>query len=102
MNLAAMEHLLRLWRDERGDASAASFMLLVTILALGAIVGLTTFRDQVVQELGDLATAIDSLDQSFSAGVLGSYADPGPMFADPAGDEPACLSVTEPASEESP
>lgn len=97
-----MDFAHRLWQDQRGDASAASLMIMVTVVALGAIVGLTTFRDQVVQEFGDLATAIDSLDQSFSAGSLGSYADPGPMFMDPVGAEPACLDVTAPASDESP
>lgn len=97
MNLA-----LRLWRDERGAASAASLMLLVTIVALGAIVGLTTFRDQVVQELGDLATAITSLDQSFAAGSLGTYVDPGPLFSDTSNAPPACMSVTQPPTNESP
>jgi len=92
----------RFWHDLRGDASAASLMIMVTVVALGAIVGLTTFRDQLVQEFGDLATAIDSVDQSFSAGSLGSYADPGPTFTDPVDAEPACLSVTEPASDETP
>ena len=92
----------RLWRDERGDTGAASLMLLVTIVALGAIVGLTTFRDQVVQEMGDLATALDNIDQSFSAGPLGSYADPGPTFTDPANAAPACLDLTVAPSDESP
>ncbi|MEQ8789779.1 MAG: hypothetical protein RIC55_26025 [Pirellulaceae bacterium] len=97
MNLAT-----RLWRDQRGNAAATSLMLLVVIVAFGAIVGLTTFRDQVVQELGDLATAIDNIDQSFSAGSLGSYADPGPTFTDPINAEPACMSVRLPPSDESP
>lgn len=97
MNLAQ-----RLWRDERGNTTVAAMMMLIVIVALGALVGLVTFRDQVVQQFGDLATAIDNIDQSFYAGSLGSYADPGPTFTDPPNAEPACLSVTEPASSESP
>jgi Flp pilus assembly pilin Flp len=97
MNLAR-----RLWRDEAGNATVTSLMLLVVIVAFGAVVGLVTFRDQIVQEFGDLATAIDSVDQSFSAGSLGSYADPGPTFTDPLDAEPACLSVTQPAGNETP
>lgn len=97
-----MNFALQLWHDERGNGTAVAIMLLVTIVAIGTIVGLTTFRDQVVQELGDLAAAIGSIDQSFSAGSLGSYADPGPLFNDPMDAEPACLSVTQPASSETP
>lgn len=92
----------RLWHDQRGDASAASLMIMVTVVALGAIVGLSTFRDQIVQEFGDLSAAITSLNQGFSAGSLGTYADPSALFSDLPNDEPACLSVTEPASDESP
>ena len=58
--------LKRLWNDSRGETSSAAMLLLVTILGLGAVVGLTSFRDQLVQELGDLGAALESVDQSYS------------------------------------
>jgi hypothetical protein len=65
---------------------------------------LTTLRDQVVQELGDLAAAIGAINQSYSfSGVTGpSASTAGSVFADlkDAGDtgetpncEPECLDV---------
>ncbi|UUO07970.1 hypothetical protein M4951_06550 [Blastopirellula sp. J2-11] len=57
---------VELWRDERGVASAYGLILIATVLILGAVVGLTSLRDHIVQEFGDLGVAIDSLDQSFA------------------------------------
>ena len=57
---------LSLWRDDRGTASIVSLIFVTAILALGAIVGLAVLRNQVVQEFGDAAVALDQLDQSFS------------------------------------
>ncbi len=67
-----------LWNDQGGETSTLSLILICTIIAIGATVGLTAFRDQVVQELGDLSVAIESLDQSFNAGSCGSFADTVP------------------------
>lgn len=82
----------KLWGDVRGEVNSASIILLTTILAVGAIVGLTTLRDQLVQEFGDFAAAITHLDQSYSS-AYGEYEDVGPLFTDPAGDPPANLNV---------
>lgn len=87
-----MKTIRELWGDRRGHTSAMALVLLTTIVALGAIVGITSLRDQIVQEMGDIAVALESLDQSFS-GPLGTFADPGTALDDPAGAEPACLSV---------
>ena len=87
-----MRHLANLWRDERGFSTVLSTIMLVTILALGAIVGLVTVRDQLVQEFGDVATALEQLDQSFNAEGYGSYADPAPAFGDTAGEAPEVVS----------
>ncbi len=57
--------LKRLWRDETGFLASTDLILLTVILTLGMIVGLTAFRDQVVQEFGDLATAVGRLNQSY-------------------------------------
>jgi hypothetical protein len=92
--------LIRLWRDQWGAASTAGVIVIYTILALGCIVGLVIVRNQIVQELGDLAVAFDSLDQSYSvvtsSGTL-SYTDAGTTLSDPSGQPPAGISVTSPA-----
>lgn len=78
-----------LWRDERGAVHAAMYLLLLTLVALGALVGLATYRDQVVQELGDLATALNHLDQS-----VGTFQDTDAgSLQDPAGQPSACITV---------
>lgn len=55
----------RFWRDQSGTTSAIALILVTTIIAVGVIVGLATFRNQIIQEFGDVGVAIDSLDQSF-------------------------------------
>ena len=65
----------RLWRDESGEATAMSLILIATIIGLGVIVGIVTFRDQLVQEFGDAAVSLERLDQSFSAPHYGTYID---------------------------
>ncbi len=86
---------IRLWRDQRGETSAMAMLLLTTIVALGAIVGLATLRDQIVQELGDLAAAIENLDQSYST-PFGEFMDPGPFYTDPPNTEPETVEFTNP------
>lgn len=79
-------HSLALWNDQGGETSVVSLVLICTIIAIGATVGLTTFRDQVVQELGDLSVAIESLNQSFTAGPYGTFVDtvpPAPTAGSP-------------------
>ncbi len=75
----AADHARSLWRDQRGDTSVISLVLICTIIAIGATVGLTTYRNQVVQELGDLAVAIRSLNQSYTAPGYATFTDPGPF-----------------------
>jgi len=92
--------LTRLWQDQWGTASTAGVIVIYTILALGAVVGLVIVRNQIVQELGDLAVAFDSLDQSYSVeldmGTDFSYTDAGTTLSDPSGEPPAGISVTSP------
>ena len=78
-----------------------SVLLLTTILAIGAIVGLTSVRNQIVQEFGDMAVALESLNQSFTMGTI-TFVDPPTTLTDPAGAEPACLNVQVPADGEAP
>jgi len=56
----------RLWNDEAGFVISSELVLVATILVIGMIVGLTTVRDQVVQELADVAGAISDINQSYS------------------------------------
>lgn len=100
------------WNDEQGIVWTMELILAATILALGSIVGLTAFRDSVVQEFGDMAAASAELDQSyeynrvadsgsfgtvnFRYSVAGStYTDLSnagePTPTDPAGAAPMCI-----------
>lgn len=110
--------LKRIWRDERAFVASTDLIFIAAIVALGTIVGLTTFRDQVVQEFGDLATAIGRLNQSYEytgceyndplltgtfAEVAGSSYVDEPDFCevdDLDGDPPAGISVSVTPSDE--
>jgi hypothetical protein len=56
----------KFWNDEAGFIVSADLILISTILVIGVLVGLVTLRDQVVQEFGDMATAVGNLNQSYS------------------------------------
>lgn len=58
----------RLLRDDRGATASMEMILIATILIIGMIVGLTTWRDAVVQELGDSAAAVAQLNQGYTYG----------------------------------
>jgi uncharacterized membrane protein YkgB len=55
----------RLWDDEAGFIISAELVLVATIVVIGLIVGLVMVRNQVVQELADVAQAIGSLSQTY-------------------------------------
>ena len=111
----------KLWADESAVVTTTDLILLSTILVIGTIVGLTTLRDQVVQELGDVATAIGHLNQSYTVAefTTANFTAAGSSFADMSddceeGDEecdadndeanepPACISLAVGASGEQP
>jgi hypothetical protein len=94
----------RLWRDERGGLEAMGVILLYTIVVFGAVTGLVSLRDQIVQQYGDVAAALDHLDQSWHADNMGKgYVDPAPTFDDAINTEPAKLNVRQsPIAEGSP
>jgi len=105
--------LKTLWQDQRGVVTSGELVLMSTILLIGMIVGLTTLRDQVVQEFGDAALSVGALDQTYSfAGtmfdgnqVAGSDFTDFTDFCDgtdPGGAEPACISVQQAPTEEGP
>ena len=49
-----------LWRQRRGGVFV-EYLLLLTIVGIGAIVGLATVRAALIGELFDLAEAIDAI-----------------------------------------
>ena len=65
-----MKLLSRLWADEAGFIVSSELVLVATVMVIGMLVGMTTVRDQVVQELGDVADAISEIDQSYSFGSI--------------------------------
>jgi hypothetical protein len=60
-----MRVLHRLWADEAGFVISTELVLVATILVIGLVVGLTELRNQVVQEVADLAQAIGNINQSY-------------------------------------
>jgi Flp pilus assembly pilin Flp len=60
-----MEMLRRFWKDEAGFVVSAELILIATILVIGLIVGLAVLRNQIVQEIVDVAMAIGSVSQSY-------------------------------------
>jgi hypothetical protein len=95
MNCQHFETCCRLWTDESGFVSATEILIMTTILGLGMVVGLQTVRDAMIQELGDVAVALDHLDQSYSftVGTVSSQYIDTITLQDPAGAPPACIGV---------
>jgi hypothetical protein len=58
--------LKNLWNDEVGALLSAEFILLATILVIGAIVGLKAVQEAIVTELADVAQAVANVNQSYS------------------------------------
>lgn len=99
--------LRKLWSDEAGFIVSSELVLIATVLVIGMLAGLTTIRDQVVQELADVADAISEINQSYSFnGVTGhSASTAGSVFLDlrdfceaattdqTAGSEPQCIAI---------
>jgi hypothetical protein len=56
----------KLWGDESGFIVSTDLLLISSILVIGLLVGLVSLRDQIVQELGDVAVAVGNLNQSYS------------------------------------
>ena len=79
-----MKMASKLWMDEAGFIVSSELVLLATIVVIGIIAGMTTVRDQVVTELGDVADAISEVDQTYSySGVVGhSASTAGSSFND--------------------
>jgi len=57
--------LSRMWKEEDGVLSF-EWVLLTTLLTIGIVSGLAGARDAIIDELGDVAQAMLSLDQSYT------------------------------------
>jgi len=72
-----MKLLRQLWNDEAGFVVSSELVLVATLLVIGLIVGLTSLRNQVVQELADTGAAIGMISQGYQY-----YGVEKPMVAD--------------------
>jgi len=91
-----MTHALRrFWSDDSGALLATEWIFIATILVIGLIVGLTSVRNAVLNEMEEVAAAIGSLSQSFSFGGIAGCCDftNGSAFSDQPGLFPidACV-----------
>jgi hypothetical protein len=67
-----------LWLDTDAFIVSSELILIGTILVIGMLVGMTSVRDQVVQEVRDVAAAMSKTVQSYSfAGITGHTASTG-------------------------
>ena len=85
----------QLWRDETGVIHTTDYLVFVSVVCLGSIVGLTEVRTSLVQMMGDIAGSLENLDQSYSfsaGGTTSTFTDTA-TSADTAGVEPQCISV---------
>lgn len=101
-----MNYVLSLYDDEVGSLYTMEVIFVSLLLVFGAVAGLTSYRDGVVQELGDTSVAISSIDQSFSydlttggGTVTRSFTDTNTL-TDPAATAPAGISLTTAATSE--
>ena len=61
-----MKSLLnRVWSEDQGVLTF-EWILLITVLVIGVVGGLSAVRDAMITELGDVAEAMISLDQSYT------------------------------------
>ena len=61
-----MKSLLKhVWRADEGVLTF-EWILLITVLVIGIVGGLSAVRDATLTELGDVAEAMISLDQSYT------------------------------------
>ena len=76
--------LQKLWRDEGGFVVSSELILIATVLVIGLLVGMVALRDQVTQELADVADAISELNQSYEFNTItapesAALVPPGPI-----------------------
>jgi hypothetical protein len=71
----------RMWQEDDGVLSF-EWVLLITLVCIGIVGGLAAARDAIIDELGDIAEALISFDQSYVIAAVdlngdGDTTDPG-------------------------
>lgn len=57
--------LQRLWQSDEGVLSF-EWILLVTVVVIGIVGGISSVRDALISELGDISGGLVAIDQSYS------------------------------------
>jgi hypothetical protein len=57
--------MIAVWQENDGVLSF-EWVLLVSLLVIGLVVGITAARDAIIDELGDVGQAMVAVDQSYS------------------------------------
>jgi Flp pilus assembly pilin Flp len=65
-----MNVLRRLWKEQDGAIISSELVLVGTMLVIGMVTGINAVQTAVVTELGDTASAIGSVNQSYSYGGI--------------------------------
>jgi len=90
--------MTRFWNDDTATVISAELIFIMSIVTLGMIVGLTTYRDQLVFEYADLGAAIGAINQSYSfSAITGmNYSLAGSTFVDnPNFCDPQCVAIVD-------
>ena len=84
MNISRIKRLgRRAWQEQDGVLTF-EWVLLVTLLAIGIVGGVSSVRDAIISELGDVAQALVRVDQSYTVNPFGdpnNLPDDCPVFA---------------------
>lgn len=107
-----MNLMTRFWNDEAGFVVSSELVLLATIVVLGLVTGMSSIRNGVVQELGDLSDAFGVISQDYTfSGVSGHASSTAGSFytdnddfcddddsVDADDAEPACMGIDDAAA----
>ncbi len=90
----------RVWQEQDGVLTF-EWVLLVTLLAIGIVGGVSSVRDAIISELGDVAQAVVRIDQSYTVNAFGDPNNPDddcPILAPgwECPDEPGIIDVCRP------
>lgn len=95
---AAKKNIKEFQTDECGAVYNVEQILMTVVFALGMLAGLAYFRDGLLQEMGDVAVSLESLDQGYEYtidGVTTTHMDDGTTLNDPLNAPPAGFSLAD-------
>jgi hypothetical protein len=84
-----MRQLQQLWTEEDGVLSF-EWTIICAVIVFGIVAGLAAARDVVIDELGDMAEAVISIDQSYTFTGLPQFGIPGSDYDDNPGQLVDC------------